>query len=86
LTRRANHWHYCIIAPFAGLPLALADKGAVRRDCRQNLLRQLKLHGSLAADDRLRVAEPRTSGARDRGDIDVKTAPDAEDRIPLGGR
>jgi hypothetical protein len=27
LTRRANHWHYCIIATFAGLPLALADKG-----------------------------------------------------------
>ena len=41
LTRRANHWHYCIIAQFAGLPPAPADKGAVRCDCGETIFQQL---------------------------------------------
>ena len=42
LTRRANHWHDCIIAQFAGLHPAPADKELF--DAIAKSFRQLKLH------------------------------------------
>jgi hypothetical protein len=76
LTRRANQRHNCIVAQFVKRPWPCPTTGSSARLQAKNPYPQLKLHRLATANDRPRVAEPRASDARARGDIDVNTAPD----------
>jgi hypothetical protein len=76
LTRRANQRHYCIIAQFAKRPWPCPTTGSSARLQAKNPYPQLKCSGSPQRRVASRVAEPRASDARARGDIDVNTVPD----------
>ena len=64
LTRRANQGHSFIIPQSCKRP-SPRNSGRVRRDCSRKILTHtLKLHRLAAANDRLRVAEPRACRVR----------------------
>jgi hypothetical protein len=57
-------------------PTALLNNGRFGAIAGKTSFQKLKLHRLAAANDRLRVAEPRALPMRARGDIDVNTVPD----------
>lgn len=63
LTRRANQRHFFTIPQSCKRP-SLRNNGRVGCDCGSNPHPPLKLHRLAAANDRLRVAEPRARPAR----------------------
>jgi len=69
LTRRANQWHYCIIAQFAKRPWPCPTTGSSARLQAKNPYPQLKLHRLATAKGRLRVAEPRALAMREPEEI-----------------
>ena len=77
LTRRANQWHYCIIAQFAKRPWPCPTTGYSSAIAGKKSLPQLKLHRLATAKGRLsRCRAARACHARARGDIDVNPVPD----------
>src|SRR6195256_1545169 len=77
LTRRANQWHYSIIAQFVKRPWPCPTTGSSARLQAKNPYPQLKLHRLVTANGRLsRCRAARASDARARGDVDVNTVPD----------
>src|SRR3979490_3093593 len=77
LTRRANQWHYCIIAQLAKRPWPCPTTGCSARLQAKNPYPQLKLHRLATAKARLsRCRAARACHARARGDIDVNPVPD----------
>jgi hypothetical protein len=76
LTRRANQGHICSFPQFVKRH-GRARQRALRRDYRQKILTPIEVAPARAANDRLRVAEPRALyEARARGDIDVNPVPE----------
>jgi len=93
LTRRANQWHYSIIAPFAKRPWPCPTTGSSSAIAGKKSLPTIEVAspaievasarrsciGSPQRRVASRVAEPRAlSDARARGDIDVNTVPDLD--------
>jgi hypothetical protein len=84
LTRRANQWHYSIIAPFAKRPWPCPTTGSSSAIAGKKSLPAIEVAparrsciGSPQRRVASRVAEPRAlSDARARGDIDMNTVPD----------
>jgi len=84
LTRRANQWHYSIIAQFAKRPWPCPTTGSSSAIAGKKSLPTIEVAsvrrsciGSPQRRVASRVAEPRAlSDARARGDIDVNTVPD----------
>src|SRR5260370_41019581 len=67
-------------------PMALPDNGLFGAIAGKNPYLQLKLHRLAAANDRLRVAEPRAlCDARAGGDIAVNAVPDLNTTTPIAG-
>src|SRR6266478_6924963 len=97
LTRRANQWHYFIIAQFAKRPWpcpttgsssAIAGKKSLPTievaSARRSCWARRSCIGSPQRRVASRVAEPRAlSDARARGDIDVNTVPDLDKATAL---
>src|SRR5712672_1802623 len=91
LTRRANQWHYSIIAPFAKRPWPCTTTGSSSAIAGKKSLPTIEVAparrsciGSPQRRVASRVAEPRAlSDARARGDIDVNTVPDLDKATAL---
>ena len=91
LTRRANQWHYSIIAQLAKRPWPCPTTGSSSAIAGKKSLPTIEVAparrsciGSPQRRVASRVAEPRAlSDARARGDIDVNTVPDLDKATAL---